>query len=96
MAARERRTRLIDQPPRLMSEAETAHHLHMSVSQFCRRMEELERSGMPRRHPVLRKRDRVAIDRWLDAEFGVDRKPDNLAALVRRRMEGPGDGHGAD
>lgn len=79
-----------------MTEAETAHHLAMSVSDFSRKATEWEKDlGMPRRHPVLCKRDRVAIDQWLDGLFGVDPKTTNVSALVRLRMGAQRDGEGA-
>ena len=72
---------------RLMSEADTARHLNMSPSEFSRRCGEFEKKlGMPVRHPVLCKRDRVAIDQWLNRIFGVEQKPATVAALVRSRM----------
>ena len=57
-------TRVIEvAPPRLISEAETAHRLRMSPSQFSRKAKMFEEElGMPRRHPVLKRRDSVAID----------------------------------
>jgi hypothetical protein len=89
------RTQLPDvEPPRLLSESETAHHLGMSPSAFCRRAAGLEQLGLPKRHPILKRRDRIAIDGWLDGLFGVSRKAGSLSDLVRQRM-GAGDGDGA-
>ena len=86
-----------NEPPRLMSEAETAHRLAMSPSEFSRRSRSLEDElGMPRRHPILKRRDRIAIDEWLNAQFGVDQKPASLSALVRSRMRALGDGKSAN
>ena len=73
--------------PRLLSEAATARLLAMSPSEFCRRAKELERDlGLPKRHPVLKRRDRIAIEVWLDQLFGVHRKAANVSDLVRQRM----------
>jgi len=84
------------EPPRLISETETAHHLGMSPSEFSRRAPELEQTlGMPRRHPVLRKRDRVALDQWLNRLFAVKDGSPTVIDLVRRRMESLGDGNSA-
>jgi hypothetical protein len=41
---------------------------------------------MPRRHPLLKRRDRVAINSWLDGVFSVDSKPTTVSELVRKRM----------
>ena len=50
-------------PSRLFTEAETAHLLGMTPCSFSRRASQLEDElGMPRRHPVLKRRDRVAIN----------------------------------
>jgi hypothetical protein len=93
-----KRARLMDsEPPRLMSEAETAHHLAMSVSEFSRQAGTLERDlGMPKRHPVLKRRDRVAIDHWLNRVFGIGARATKVSELVRQRMgELRGDGNRA-
>jgi hypothetical protein len=72
---------------RLITEAETAHLLGMAASTFSREAAKLEADlGMPRRHPMLRKRDRVALHIWLDQVFSVDRKPATASELVRKRM----------
>ena len=73
--------------PRLILEREAARLLRMSASEFCRRAGELERDlGMPKRHPVLKRRDRVAFELWLDRVFGVERGSANVSELVRQRM----------
>jgi hypothetical protein len=74
-------------PSRLITEAETAHLLGMTAWSFSRKAFQLEDElGMPRRHPVLKRRDRVAINKWLDNLFSVDRKPASVSELVRKRM----------
>lgn len=74
-------------PSRLMTEAETARLLHMTPCTFSRRASQLEDElGMPRRHPVLKRRDRVAMHNWLDQIYAVDRKPTTVSELVRKRM----------
>jgi hypothetical protein len=85
------------EPPRLINETETAHHLGMSVSEFSRRSKEFEKKlGMPPRHPVLGKRDRVAIDQWLNGLFAVGDKPTKISDLVRDRMRSLQDGQRAN
>lgn len=92
-----RRARLHDTaPPRLISEAECAHHLGLSAGEFCRRAAELEAMGLPRRHPVLRKRDLRAIDIWLDCVFGLQSPVEARRAAVLERIGGMGHGTGAD
>ena len=82
---------------RLLSEAETAQLLAMSPSEFSRRSKELEAElGLPKRHPVLKRRDRIAIELWLDAIFGVTHKAANVSDLVRQRMGELRDGERAD
>jgi hypothetical protein len=50
-----------DDAPRLITEAETAHLLGMTPWSFSRKASQLEDElGMPRRHPMLKRRDRVA------------------------------------
>ena len=72
---------------RLITEAETAHLLGMTRWSFSRKASRLEAElGMPRRHPMLKRRDRVAINNWLDQVFSVDRKPTTVSVLVRKRM----------
>jgi hypothetical protein len=73
--------------PRLISETETALLLGMTPCTFSRKASQLEDElGMPRRHPMLKRRDRVAINNWLDQVFSVDRKPTTVSVLVRKRM----------
>jgi hypothetical protein len=72
---------------RLITDAETALLLGMDPSTFSRKAPQLEDElGMPRRHPVLKRRDRVALHNWLDHQFLVDRKPATVSELVRKRM----------
>jgi hypothetical protein len=74
-------------PPRLITESETARLLGMTPCSFSRKASQLEDElGMPRRHPMLKRRDRVAIHNWLDHLFSVDRKPTTVSELVRKRM----------
>jgi len=74
-------------PPRLITEAETAHLLGMTPCSFSRKASQLEDElGMPPRHPILKRRDGVAIHGWLDQVFSVDRKPTTVSDLVRKRM----------
>lgn len=89
---RPRRIRLMDvEPPRLLTEAETAHLLGMSASEFSRASADLEaQRGLPRRHPVLHKRDRHAIHRWLDREFGLDSPAEERRRLALARLEDMG------
>jgi hypothetical protein len=71
---------------RLITEAETARILRMTPCSFSRKAAQLENElGMPRRHPLLKRRDRVAIHRWLDSLFSVDRKP---AKRARQETDG--------
>jgi hypothetical protein len=82
----------IDQS-RLITEAETARLLGMTPCTFSRKAPQLEDElGMPRRHPVLKKRDRVAMNNWLDQVYSVDRKPMSVSELVRKRMAGLANG----
>jgi hypothetical protein len=79
--------------PRLITDAETAHLLGMSPWSFSRKAPELEAQlGMPRRHPILKRRDRVALNDWLDKVFSVGRRPTSVSELVRTRMAELGDG----
>jgi hypothetical protein len=72
---------------RLITEAETAHLLGMTPCSFSRKPSQLENKlGLPRRHPMLKKRDRVAIHNWLNHLYSVNRKPTTLSELVRKRM----------
>jgi len=86
----------LEQVSRLMGEAETAQLLAMSAGEFSRRSATLERQlGMPKRHPVLRKRDRVAIHQWLDGLYGTSAKTSNVSDLIRERMGALVDGNRA-
>lgn len=93
-----KRIRLTDvEPPRLINETETAHYLGMSIYEFSRRSEELEtKLGLPKAHPVLGRRDRFAIDQWLDKLFGAAGKPTNLSDLIVSRMGSLRDGERAN
>jgi hypothetical protein len=81
------RDKLTADQSRLITEAETARILNMTPYSFSRKARELEdQLNMPRRHPILKRRDRVAIHAWLDNVFDVDRKPTTVSELVRKRM----------
>ena len=73
------------EPPRLLTDSEVAHLLGMSASAFSTRQRELELLGLPRRHPSLGRRDRKAIEQWLDALFGADIASD-VDAIVAERL----------
>ncbi len=86
-----RRVRLHEvEPPRLLTEAEVAHLLGMSSAELSRRHEELEQRGMPRRHPILGKRDRHALHLWLDREFGLQSPAAARREAVLARLEQTG------
>lgn len=59
------------EPPRLLTEIETAHLLGLGPSEFSRRVKELEERGLPKRDALFGKRDRKAIELWLDGLFGL-------------------------
>jgi len=72
---------------RLITDAEAARLLGMYPTTFSRKAAKLEDElGMPRRHPMLKKRDRVAMNNWLDQVYSVDPKPMSVSELVRKRM----------
>jgi hypothetical protein len=78
---------------RLITEADTAHLLGMTPCTFSRKASQLEDElGMPRRHPILKRRDRVALNDWLDNIYSVGRKPTTVSELVRKRMAELSDG----
>jgi hypothetical protein len=82
-----------DNASRLITEAETAHLLGMTPCSFSRKASQLEDElGMPRRHPILKRRDRVALNDWLDKVFSVGRKAATVSDLVRKRMAELSDG----
>lgn len=69
-------------PPRLMTEKEVADYLGMGESTYTQKKKELERQGLPRILPFLGRRDRHAIDRWLDSFDPQMQSPlDEAAAL---------------
>ena len=74
------------EPPRLVSETEAAQIIRWSSSEFSRRRGELEAIGFPRRHPVLKRRDHVAIHRWLDEQFGLAKAPRDVDGLIKARL----------
>lgn len=87
-----RRIRLQDvDPPRLLTEAEVAYHLGLSAAEFSRRAGELERLGLPRRHPILNKRDLKSINAWLDGEFGLGACRDKVAGAISKRLDAWGE-----
>ena len=74
------------EPPRLITENETAHLLGMAVSTFSRRASELEAIGLPTRHPVLGRRDRIAIQHWLDRLSGLAQSPVDVNDVLTQRL----------
>ncbi len=89
-----RRTRFSEiAAPRLLNEEETAHYLGMSRTDFGNRISDLEKLHyFPRRHTLLNKRDRRAIDAWLDSEFGISEKNAMLDAQINARIGAMGHG----
>lgn len=91
-----KRIRLMDvEPPRLITERETAHLLGLSTSELSRLAPDLETRGMPRRHPVLQRRDARALHQWLDREFGLQSPAEARRQTVLERLAGLG-GSGDD
>jgi len=83
MTASRRRTRFWElATPRLLNEEETAHYLGMSRTSFARSIDELEKNNFPRRHPVLKKRDRHTIDVCLDRAYGIIDETELVNSLV--------------
>lgn len=80
------------EPPRLMAEEDVAHYLGIAPSFLSTIRDKLETLGFPRRDPVLQRRDRRLIDRWLDLRGGlIDRSAappeiDDTGAIVRQRI----------
>lgn len=66
--------------PRFLGAAEVAAWLGISVRAFRAKKPALEAAGFPRPHPVVRRWDRQALDRWADAQAG--RSADAQAAAV--------------
>ena len=72
---------------RFLDESEVAHYLGMGNSTFRRKRAGLEFLGFPQRHPIVKKRDRRAIDDWLDRISGLsscehDPLPSDLSELI--------------
>lgn len=57
--------------PRLLSEEDTAHYLGIGAPRFSAIKTMLEKNGFPRLDTLLGRRDRRAIDLWLDARAGL-------------------------
>lgn len=70
------------EPPRMLSEEDAAHYLGIGASTFSTMKRKLEKLGFPRQDPALNRRDRNAIDRWLDVRAGLLGKNEPEQAAV--------------
>ena len=60
-----------DLPPRGLIDHETASYIGLGMTEFSRKLPQLEAEGFPKPDPVTGRRDRKAIDAWLDARSGL-------------------------
>ena len=58
-------------PPRGLIEHEAAGYVGLGPTEFHRLLPEMEAEGFPRPDPVTGRRDRQAIDAWMDARSGL-------------------------
>ncbi len=58
-------------PPRGLIDYESAGYIGLGQSEFSRVLPQLEAEGFPKPDPVTGRRDRKAIDAWLDARSGL-------------------------
>lgn len=61
--------------PRLVPAAKAARRLHLTAPQFAAKLRDLIAAGFPGPCPVVGHFDLVAIDAWLDRQFGVQVEP---------------------
>ena len=57
--------------PRGLIDHESAGYLGLGMTEFSRKLPQLEAEGFPKPDPVTGRRDRKAIDAWLDARSGL-------------------------
>ncbi len=60
-----------DLPPRGLIDYETAGYIGLGQSEFSRVLPQLEAEGFPKPDPVTGRRDRKAVDAWMDARSGL-------------------------
>ncbi len=60
-----------DLPPRGLIDHETAGYIGLGMTEFSRKLPQLEAEGFPKPDPVTGRRDRKAIDAWMDARSGL-------------------------
>ena len=60
-----------DLPPRGLIDHETASYIGLGMPEFSRKLPQLEAEGFPKPDRVTGRRDRKAIDAWLDARSGL-------------------------
>ncbi len=60
-----------DLPPRGLIDHETAGYIGLGMTEFSRKLPQLEAEGFPKPDPVTGRRDRKAIDAWMDARGGL-------------------------
>ncbi len=63
--------RRFDEPPRVLTQAETAGYIGKSPSWLSEHLPELEAMGFPKPVPFLDGYDRAAVDSWLDRLGGL-------------------------
>ena len=60
-----------DLPPRGLIAYESAGYIGLGESEFSRVLPQLEAEGFPKPDPVTGRRDRKAVDIWMDARSGL-------------------------
>ena len=58
-------------PPRGLIDHETAGYIGLGMTEFHRKLPELEAEGFPKLDPVTGRRDRKAVDAWMDTRSGL-------------------------
>ncbi len=58
-------------PPRGLIDHETAGYIGLGPSEYSRMLPQLEAEGFPKLDPITGRRDRKAVDAWMDARSGL-------------------------
>ncbi len=77
-------------PPRGLIESESAGVLGLGMTEYTRLLPRLEAEGFPKRDPLTGRRDRKAIENWMDVRAGLaqDGSDNGLMAKIEEFRNG--------
>ncbi len=70
-------------PPRGLTCEESAGYIGLGMTEFNRLLPRLEAAGYPKIDPLTGRRDRKAIENWMDVRAGLDQDGSDNGLLAK-------------